>query len=241
MIATNQPRLRMSKRAYTLCVSVVLLFAVLAAQAPAPARRSLNILTLGDSNGTFPHSWPQQLERALPNTRVYNLSKSGRTIGFVNNGDSSLNSLLVIEDNLRKAAEFTNGWAFDYVVLALGTNDAKAVFADRQAEVPTNLEQLIHRIQRSKYPVISRAKVIIISPPPQGAKAEATAKYRGGSQRVEHMSSSFRQVAQRTQCLFVDGYHTPGLDVETMTADGVHLDAAGSQKLIAPVVTLLRQ
>jgi lysophospholipase L1-like esterase len=34
------------------------------------------------------------------------------------------------------------------VVLELGTNDAKAVFADRQAEVPQNLEKLIQQLKK---------------------------------------------------------------------------------------------
>src|SRR5438093_4681372 len=68
---------------------------------------TLNIFTLGDSNGTFPYSWPKQLQLALPNAQVFNISKSGRTIGFLNLGDSTLNSLLVIDENIRKAAAFT--------------------------------------------------------------------------------------------------------------------------------------
>ncbi|RTQ51565.1 hypothetical protein EJV47_07130 [Hymenobacter gummosus] len=231
----------MSKQCCVWAVLLLGLLAGLAARTPPPSRKALNVLTLGDSNGIFPHSWPQQLGRALPNTRVFNLSKSGRTIGFVNNGDSSLNSLLVIDDNLRRAADFTRDWPYDYVVLALGTNDAKAVFANRQAEVPAHLEQLVRRIQGSPYPALARARLIIIAPPPQGRRAEATAKYQGGNQRVAQLSPAFREVAQRTHCLFVDGYHTPGLDIETMSPDGIHLDAAGSQKLIAPVVALLRQ
>jgi lysophospholipase L1-like esterase len=119
--------------------------------------RQLNILTLGDSNGTFPYSWPQQIRLALPNSQVFNISKSGRTIGFVNNGDSSLNSLLMIDKNLKKAAEFTKERPFDFVVLELGTNDAKAVFADRQNEVPVNLVKLIIKIKSRKYSSVNNA------------------------------------------------------------------------------------
>lgn len=230
----------MSKKIRVLGLLVLLLCSGLAARLPVPARRTLNVFTLGDSNGIQPYSWPKQLELARPNTRVFNLSRSGRTIGFVNNGDSSLNSLLVVEENMRKAAAFTRDWPFDYIVLALGTNDAKAVFADRQSEVPANLEKLIQCLQRSPYPVISGARIIIIGPPPQGRKAEATAKYQGGNPRVERMSEAFREVARRTGCQFVDGYRTPGLDMETMSADGIHLDAVGSQKLVAPMLPLLR-
>jgi len=224
-------------------VAVVLFFVstLLFGQATVKTEKSLRIFTLGDSNGTFPHSWPEQLRVALPQAQVFNISKSGRTIGFVNNGDSTLNSLLVLDENLKKAAEFAHDQPFDFIVLELGTNDAKAVFADRQQEVPANLEKLINRIKSAPYPAISKAKIIIISPPPYGAKAEAQAKYQGGGKRVEKMSRTFQQVAKRTNCLFVNGYKTPGLDINTMTPDGLHLDAAGSKKLIEPVVKLMRR
>jgi len=219
--------------------ALLLLPTVLLAQTPAALTKAFRIFTLGDSNGTFPQSWPQQLRQALPSAEVFNSSKSGRTIGFVNNGDSTLNSLLVIDENLRKAAEFAKDQPFDYVVLALGTNDAKAVFADRQAEVPQNLEKLIQKIKTCPYPVVSRAQLIVISPPPYGLKAEAQAKYQGGDARVGNMSKTFKQVAKRTGCLFVNGYKTPGLHINTMTADGLHLDAAGSKQLVLPVLAIL--
>ncbi|MBH8568516.1 hypothetical protein KB206_06465 [Microvirga sp. STS02] len=222
-----------------LLLFLLLLPALLPAQTPVASDKPLNIFTLGDSNGTFPHSWPKQLELALPRAQVFNISKSGRTIGFVNNGDSTLNSLLVIDENLRKAAEFTKDRPFDFVVLELGTNDAKAVFADRQREVPANLETLINKIKTCPYPTIRQARIIIISPPPYGTKAEALPKYQGGNARINAMSTSFKKVAQRTKCLFVNGYQTPGLDINTMTADGLHLDAAGSKLLIAPVLAIM--
>jgi polygalacturonase/lysophospholipase L1-like esterase len=214
---------------------------VLTAQTTASYDTQINIFTLGDSNGTFPESWPKQLKLALPYAQVFNISKSGRTIGFVNNGDSSLNSLLVIDENLKKAADFTKDRSFDFIVIELGTNDAKAVFADRQKEVPANLDRLIKKIKSSYYPTINKAKIIIIAPPPYGLKAEATEKYAGGGKRVEKMSKAFKKVAKKNNCLFVNGYKTPGLDINTMTTDGLHLDATASNKLIEPVVKIITQ
>ena len=222
-----------------LLLFLLLLPALLSAQAPAASDKALNIFTLGDSNGTFPQSWPKQLELALPRAHVFNLSKSGRTIGFVNNGDSTLNSLLVLDENLRKAAEFTQDRPFDFVVLELGTNDAKAVFADQQKAVPANLETLINKIKTCPYPAIARARIILISPPPYGTKAEALPKYQGGNERVRHMAKTFKKVAHRTHSRFVNGYQTPGLDINTMTADGLHLDATASRLLIVPVLAIM--
>lgn len=208
-------------------------------QAISLSDKPLTIFTLGDSNGTYAHSWPQQLRLALPNAKVINISKSGRTIGFLNLGDSTLNSLLVIDENMKKATEATNGQPIDFIILELGTNDAKAIFADRQQDVPANLERLITRIKSSRYPAINRAKIVIISPPPYGDKAEALEKYKGGGKRVEAMSKAFKKVAKRNDCLFVNGFKTPGLDINTMTTDGLHLDATASRKLIEPVVEKL--
>ena len=207
-----------------------------AQQKPAP-----NIFTLGDSNGSFPFSWPQQLKKELPNAQVFNISKSGRTIGFVNNGDSSLNSLLVIDENLQKAAQFIKDRSFDFIVIELGTNDAKAVFASRQEEVPSNLDKLIKKIKSSVYPSIAKAKIIIISPPPYGTKADTIAKYKDGERRVEKMSETFSKVANANGCFFVDGFRTPGLDMNTMTPDGLHLDSIASRKLIIPVIAIIQK
>lgn len=213
---------------------------VLLAQDTAVPEKPLNIFTLGDSNGTFPYSWPNQLQLALLKAQVFNISKSGRTIGFVNNGDSTLNSLLVIDENLKKAADFTKGRPFDFIIIELGTNDAKAVFAGRQKEVPVNLGKLISKIKNCGYPAIDKAKIVIISPPPYGTRAEAQEKYAGGGKRVKNMGKAFKKAAKRNNCFFVNGFKTPGLDIETMTADGLHLDAVGSRKLIAPVAALVK-
>ncbi|MBE7171490.1 MAG: hypothetical protein INR73_12920 [Williamsia sp.] len=222
-----------------ICGCLFLLPFTLPAQTKAGAD-TINIFTLGDSNGTFPWSWPQQFKWALPNTRVFNISKSGRTIGFVNNGDSTLNSLLVIDENLRKAAANAKERPFDFIVLQLGTNDAKAVFAGRQHEVPQNLDRLIKTIRNCPYSSISRAKIIVIAPPPYGAKAISTEKYAGGDKRVQDMSTAFEKVAKQNNCLFVNGWATPQLDINAMTPDGLHLDSTASRKLIDPVVKLIR-
>lgn len=220
-----------------LSVFILLLPNVLTAQTSSD--KQVNIFTLGDSNGTFPYSWPKQVQIAMPNAQVFNISKSGRTVGFVNNGDSTLNSLIVIDENLKKAADFTKDRPFDFIILELGTNDAKAVFADNQEEVAINLDKLIKKIKSCSYTTINKSKIIIISPPPYGDKAEAQAKYTGGNKRVEKMSKAFKKVAKRNDCYYVNGFKTPGLDINSMTADGLHLNAEASKKLVYPVVTIM--
>lgn len=213
---------------------------VCSAQNADRSQLKLNILTLGDSNGTFPNSWPKQIQSMLPESTVCNISKSGRTIGFSNLGDSTLNSLAVIEQNLAKAAKYIGTSNYDYIILELGTNDAKAIFASLQDSVPKNLDRLIKKIQSSTFPSIRAAKIIIISPPPYGSKAESTDKYQSGGKRIQAMALAFKKVAEENNCFFVNGFITPGLDIEAMTSDGLHLDAEGSLKLIEPVIKKIR-
>jgi len=220
---------------------VLLLFLpmMLHAQNTVMSDKPLNILTLGDSNGSFPYSWPVQIQQALPKATVYNISKSGRTIGFVNLGDTTLNSLMVADQNLKRADENAKGHPYDFIVMEIGTNDGKAVFDSKQDEVAGNLEKLINKIKNCGYATINKAKIVIIAPPPYGSKALTQEKYVGGDKRVEAMSSSFEKVAKKNKCLFVNGFKTPGLDIETMSVDGLHLDAIGSRKLIEPVVAVM--
>lgn len=89
------------------------------------------------------------------------------------------------------------------------------------------------------YPSISKAKIVIISPSPYGSKADTQEKYIGGDKRVIAMSKSFEKVAKKTGCLFVNGHNISGIDMDTMSADGLHLDATASRKLIEPVVALM--
>ena len=107
--------LRTTRRTFFVLL-LFLPFAVLG-QGSALSNKQLNVFTLGDSNGTFPYSWPQQLKLALPNAQVFNISRSGRTIGFLNLGDSTLNSLFVIDENLKKATDFTKDRPFAFFPL----------------------------------------------------------------------------------------------------------------------------
>jgi lysophospholipase L1-like esterase len=224
------------KSFFALFIILPLMALTSVAQTAAPLR----ILAIGDSNGTFPYSWPLQLKNLIPNAEVYNNSRSGRTVGFVNNGDSTLNELLTLDRDLKKAADFAGSRPFDYIVIALGTNDAKAVFAPRQNEVAANLETLITRIRNSTYSSVNKAKILIIAPPPYGAKTESQEKYVGGRQRVEKMKATFKTVAEKNGCLFADAFTLMEPFIDTMTADGLHMNAEAQGKfagLVAGAIT----
>jgi hypothetical protein len=55
--------------------------------------KPLKIFTLGDSNGALPFGWVNQLKKIRPDDTIFDISISGNTIGFNNNGRASLNTL----------------------------------------------------------------------------------------------------------------------------------------------------
>ena len=193
---------------------------------------SKSILTLGDSNGAAKHGWVNQLKELRTNDVIVNASISGNTIGFDNLNSTRLNTLKMLESYLQQGIE--NAGNIDKVIILLGTNDCKAVFDDQLKQVPKNLEQLITAIQNSdKFEKVP--EIIVVSPPPYGPDEIILEKYKGGSGRVEYLSTAFRKVAQKMNVEFVD-IHSPLKPVITvLSEDGVHLSEEG-QKIIAKII-----
>lgn len=188
---------------------------------------SVRILTLGDSNGTFSYAWPYQLVKEMPNSVLFNVSRSGKTIGFNNNGEKVLNQLATLDADLEEINEKVGERKIDYIVIGLGTNDAKSDFKDRQDEVFFNLESLIKKIQSCKYESLKSARIIIKSPTPYGIRSQSQPKYIGGDDRVKRMNSVFRKIAMRYNCIFVDTYMPFKKKMDAFSEDGLHLNAEG--------------
>ncbi|MDD3319861.1 MAG: GDSL-type esterase/lipase family protein [Paludibacter sp.] len=199
--------------------------------------KRLHILTLGDSNGTFSYGWPQQLKDEIPYVDVLSISRVGKTIGFNNNGDSTLNQLATLENDLLNANIYIGLEEYDYIVIGLGTNDAKYDFRNNQNEVYANLELLIKRLQTFQYKSISMAKIVIKSPTPYGIKSQSQAKYVGGNDRVKEMNTRFKEIAQKYNCIFVDTFTSLCNDIEILSNDGLHLNEVG-QKKIADLIAI---
>jgi sialate O-acetylesterase len=197
----------------------------------------VHILALGDSNGTFSYGWPQQLKKEIPNADVFNISKSGKTIGFNNNGDSTLNQLVTLDNDLLKANSYIGSEEYDYIVIGLGTNDAKYDFRDKQNQVPANLELLIKRLRSSQYKSLNKAKIVIKSPTPYGKKSECQTKYWGGNDRVKEINTKFRKIARKYHCIFVNTFTPLCNDMENLSADGLHLNEDGQKKIANLIVT----
>lgn len=193
-----------------------------------------NILVFGDSNGALDYGWVNQLKKILPtNTKIFNTSISGNTIGFNNLDRDALNTLKNLDAYLQSAQDSVG--SIDYVLIMLGTNDAKNIFKDRQQEVVENMELLISRINNYDFNFKTNPNIIIISPPPYGSDKILEKKYKGGSKRVKHIARKFKKLAEKNNCDFVNVYKALKPVFNDYTKDGVHLEEKG-QKAIAALV-----
>ncbi len=93
-----------------------------------------------------------------------NVSKSGNTIGFDNNGRKELNKLRQIDRYMNEADKVLNG--INKILIMIGTNDCKAVFSDSLKLVPGNMKSLLEKIKAHSVYHKYHPEIFVISPPP---------------------------------------------------------------------------
>jgi len=191
------------------------------------------ILAIGDSNGAMKGGWVDQLQSLRFKDQIINTSISGNTVGFVNNGKPELNTLDNIDRYLQENDPDKD--RLDQVVIVLGTNDCKAVFADRQDKVVENYHALLAKI-KSYYQADQMPEILVVSPPPYGDESRLTEKYKGAGERVKKLKMEFAKVASKAGVQFLD-IQTPLAPVfDQVSPDGVHLIEAG-QYIVAKMIS----
>lgn len=198
-----------------------------------------NIFTIGDSNGQNKDGWVDQLQKILPMSNIINISKSGRTIGFNNNGKRELNALANIDDFMNESQRKFGQKKCDYIIVCLGTNDAKMEYENLQADVIVHFDSLLNKIIQHPLYQQSLPKLIYVSPPPIRTK-NIEAKYVGGSQRIEMLLEKITPIANKLGFQVIDIYH-PLLGVlDYYAVDGVHMFAAGQEIIAEKIFQLLQ-
>lgn len=179
------------------------------------------VLAIGDSNGASNNGWVYQLKNFQPAIQIIDYCKAGRTIGFDNNGDSSLNELRLIDQHLQNAlANFGNSW--DAVIIALGTNDAKRIFADSQHLVIPKFEKLLERVVNFKKSHQLQFRTIVVIPPPVEENVETAAKYSGANRLLRTIQQGMMDAMVGKGIKVVDAFNMFAGHVH-FTVDGVHL------------------
>jgi lysophospholipase L1-like esterase len=195
--------------------------------------KSLNILTFGDSNGALPFGWVYQLKQIRTNDTIFNISISGNTIGFNNNGRSSLNTLSNIRSHMDQAYERLG--KIDRIIIMLGTNDCKAVFRDSLSVVPGNMRRMIIEIKKITKLHKNKPVIYIVSPPPFGPDDVVGEKYAGGMDRVSLLNEQLKIIAKEESAIFINTCQILAPVFQQLTPDGVHLNADG-QRMIALII-----
>jgi lysophospholipase L1-like esterase len=195
--------------------------------------KPLGIFTLGDSNGALPFGWVNQLKKIRPDDTIFDISISGNTIGFNNNGRTSLNTLSNIGSYMEKACNKLG--RIDMIILMLGTNDCKAVFKDSLSFVPDNMRKLIQEIKFKSKLNKSKSAIFIVSPPPFGPDEMLEEKYKGGMERVTKLNEQLARIAREENVYFINTFQILFPVFKNLTIDGVHLNADG-QKMIALII-----
>ena len=191
------------------------------------------VLAIGDSNGAFDFGWVNQLANLRFNDQVYNTAISGNTIGFDNLGRTKLNTLRNVDNYVNKAVSQMHG--LDGIVIMLGTNDCKAVFADSLKIVTENMKTLLSKIKTHSAYQRFKPAIFVVSPPPFGPEEMLIAKYRNGGQRLETLIPRFKKIADKEGCIFIDNYNQIKGIFKYVTSDGIHLKPEG-QKLVATII-----
>ena len=204
--------------------------------------KKVHVLTIGDSNGTFDFSWPQQLKKLLPQSTIVNKSISGNTIGFDNNDRVELNTIKNINRYLEEAFnEIGNQNNFDFILINLGTNDTKVVFNERQQEVHQNFTTLIQLIKEylNDHQKLN-TKICFITPAPMDELKVKVEKYGGGDLRVQENNEIFKNLVSKLNIGFINTYTPLKNDFSEKTTDGVHFNEKAQIQMAKEIVNYLK-
>jgi lysophospholipase L1-like esterase len=193
----------------------------------------LKILAIGDSNGALPEGWVTQLKKIRTNDTIFNISISGNTIGFYNNGRKALNTLVNISTYMDKA--YARLGKIDVVIMMIGTNDCKSVFKDSLSLVPGNMKKLIDGIRLGARLHKENPLIYIVSPPPFGPDQLVGEKYAGGLERVRLLNERLASMVIDEKIYFIDSFHILLPVFNSLSVDGVHLNPDG-QMMIARII-----
>ena len=181
------------------------------------------ILCIGDSNATGPNGWPASLQKVMPVAGIVDKSISGNAVGFDNLGKESLNTLKNINRYLIETTGELAGSIPDIIIISLGTNDCKAVFAGKHNEIINNMNALVDSIQNYYASGDKQPNIVLMTPPPMSGDSLLLDKYKGGNSRIEKLVTGYHEIASERRLGYIDLYDPLKQIFPYMTNDGVHL------------------
>ncbi|MCO5238228.1 MAG: GDSL-type esterase/lipase family protein [Chitinophagaceae bacterium] len=159
-------------------------------------RNPITFLTLGDANATAKLGWANQLGMIFPYSTVVNRSIPGQCLGVA---DGFLNSLHTIDTTLISIRADP-----DYIVIGLGTNDARKDYAAQSKAFPEHMRSLISKIKNSDLYRRSTPKLIILSCLPYDEHNADQEKYSGAKKRLVGFNRALAKITREEGAVYID-------------------------------------
>ncbi|MBL0373902.1 SGNH/GDSL hydrolase family protein [Rhizobium sp. KVB221] len=181
--------------------------------------------------------WTSVLQKGLGHgVRVIPEGLNGRTTVYSDyTADCDRNGARILPTLLHSHAPL------DLVIILLGTNDLKPVYANNAVIVGHGIQRLVELIRHHAWPVETDGpEILIVSPPPlcETDHALLGPMFAGRIEESHMLASVYRDLADELECAFFDA----GSVARTTPVDGVHMDAENTRAIgkgLEPVVRML--
>ena len=181
--------------------------------------------------------WPSVLQKALGHgVRVIAEGLNGRTAVYDDyTSDSDRNGARILPTILQTHCPL------DLVIILLGTNDMKPVFANNAMIVSRGIQRLVNIIRTQSWPFDIDAPDILIVAPPALCETEDPVlgpMFAGRVEESKKLASIYADLADEMGCGFFDA----GSVAVTTPVDGVHMDAENTRavgKGLEPIVRMM--
>ena len=210
----------------------------------------MRVMCFGDSNtfGTPPHGadpvarydavdrWPRVMGQAL-GCEVIEEGLPGRTTDL---SDPTLPEIggAGMDGAAYLPAALASHLPLDWVVILLGTNDLKSMYARTPLRVAIGAATLVDIAQSIGGGVgtpYSSPRVLLLAPPPLGRMSHFSEMFVGGQEKARALPGLYAAMAAAAGCAFLDC----GTVIATDGFDGLHWTATTQRRLGAAVAERL--
>jgi lysophospholipase L1-like esterase len=182
--------------------------------------------------------WPSVLQKALGHgVRMIPEGLNGRTTVYDDyTAACDRNGARVLPTLLETHAPL------DLVIILLGTNDLKPVFANNAVIVGHGIKRLVEIAKHHPWPMGMEATpdILLVSPPPLCETEDPLLgpMFAGRIGEAQNLASVYRDLADELGCGFFDA----GSVAKTTPVDGVHMDAENTRAVgrgLEPIVRMM--
>lgn len=208
------------------------------------------IMCYGDSNtyGYNPHTgfrfeenirWTGRLAQLLgPEYKIIEEGLNGRTTCVTPPEEIFKNGMYCVEPCVR------THMPLDLMVIMLGSNDMKKIFAQTEKKIGEHMRQIIHKVKEVsayKDPEGKPVRILLVSPI-YVTEDVLSGPFQDGFNEdsievSQKLASIYEEIAKEEACDFMDAalYATPG------HLDGLHLEEEGHEKLAFAMAQKIRE